>query len=454
MEVALPRSAGAKAGHASHPVGVPLVGGARLPLAFILFGLAGLATAVGWMVAEPSLLGLPHFHPRVVALVHLWLPGFLLSVCIGALYQLMPVVLGTPLVMSAWKLWSHFGLHAFGVSLLVIAFTSGHYEWAAVGGIFVSLGISLLFVAVLRTFGGAKRRDAAAWCFPIATGWLAATVLFGLVLAFNRRWPWLPLSATDLLRAHAHFGLAGFFLTLLQGTTFQLIPMFTMGTLRRPHLIWTGLLATQAGLLALAPGLAWDQSALIRIGAVIIAAGILCSVVAFLETLQTRRRKTIEPGIKAFILGTGALVVSAMIGVGIAFTSVSHLLVSRWITAYGIVIIPGALSLTVLGMLCKIVPFLVWMRAYGPKVGKQPVPIATALASRGLEHSWLAFHLAGLGLLFIGATLASTTTIMVGGVALAISTGCFLSNMLRVLAHLCGSDTKILSPSGVPARSL
>lgn len=36
-------------------------------------------------------------NPLVVALAHLWLPGFLLSVCLGACYQLMPVVLGAAL---------------------------------------------------------------------------------------------------------------------------------------------------------------------------------------------------------------------------------------------------------------------------------------------------------------------------------------------------------------------
>jgi hypothetical protein len=29
------------------------------------------------------------------------------------------------------------------------------------------------------------------------------------------------------------------------------------------------------------------------------------------------------------------------------------------------------------GMLCRIVPFLTWMRAYGPKVGRAPAPAAS-----------------------------------------------------------------------------
>lgn len=406
-----------------------MVGGGLLPLAFIMLGLIALAVSGGWLIRQPDLLGLPYFHPHVVALVHLWLPGFLLSVCIGALYQLMPVVLGAPLRLRVSFLWFHFGLHTVGVILLVVAFATGRFAWAGVGGTLISLGIVILLVAVLRTFVRADRRDAPAWCFPLATGWLAATVLAGVTLAANRHSPWLPLSMMDLLRAHAHLGLAGFFLTLLQGTTFQLIPMFTMGELRRPRLVWAGILATQAGVLTLIPGLAWDQAVAIRAGTVIVAAGIACSGIALQVTLHSRRRKKVEPGIKAFVTGAILLGLATLIGASLAFAPEGSAEVLRVVTTYGVVLIPGALSLMVLGMLCKIVPFLVWMRAYGPKVGKQPVPIATALASRSLEYAWLALHLIGLGLLVAGLSIA-------GGVTLAIATAFFLANMLRVLVHL------------------
>ena len=264
-----------------------------------------------------------------------------------------------------------------------------------------------------------------------------------MALAINRRWPWLPLSALDLLKAHAHLGLAGFFLTLLQCTTFQLIPMFTMGELRRPCLVWAGLLSTQAGLLTLAPGLAWDQAVLMRLGVVILAGGVASSGFALHATLRTRRRKKVEPGITAFVIGATVLGAAVLTGAGLAFAPAGHPWVLRGVAAYGLLLIPGALSLTVLGMLCKIVPFLVWMRAYGPKVGKQPVPVATALASRSLEHCWLGFHLVGVGLLTVGLAIP-------GAVALAVAVVLFLANMLRVLAHLGGGCRRPVACGGAP----
>lgn len=417
------RPASARAGS------VPLVGGGAPPLAFILAGLAALAAAVGWLLTQPSLLALPYLHPQVVAFVHLWLPGFLLSVCIGAVYQLMPVVLGEPLAIRVSVLWIHLALHVAGLVALITAFASGQYAWAGVGGTSVTAGAIILFVATIKTFVRSKRRDAVAWCFPLATGWLAATVLFGVALAINRRAPWLPLSAVNLLRAHAHLGLAGFFLTLLQGTTFQLVPIFTMGEARRPRLIRAGLVGSQAGLLLLAPGLAWDLPVLTHAGAIVFTAAIGCSAVAFHATFRSRRRKKIEPGLHAFVAGCGLLALGVIIGAGLAFAPAGHAATPRWFVAYGLVLIPGALSLVVLGMLCKIMPFLVWMRAYAPKVGKQTVPIATALASRRLEFAWLTAHVAGLALLVVGQT-------RLGGIVLAIGAACFFANTARVLLHL------------------
>ena len=420
----------------SAPRAVPLVGGARLPLAFIGFGLAAFAAGPAWSALDREIFLLPYLHPRVVAFVHLWLPGFLLSVSIGALYQLMPVVLGAPLRAGVTKLWIHFVLHAVGATALVLGFAASRFDYVAAGGSLVAIGTLFLFVTVLRTFSTATRRDAAAWSFPLATGWLAVTVLFGIALALNRRWPWLPLSAVDLLRAHAHLGLVGFFLTLLQGTMFQLIPMFTMGDARRPRLIWTGLLATQAGLPVLTAGLAWHHRLSAIAGAAIIVAGIVCTGIALLATLRTRRRRVLEPGIQAFVAGFGLITLAALGGLALVVAPGDSPAFLQMISGYGIVAIPGALSLCVLGMLCKIVPFLVWMRAYGPKVGKQPVPVATSLASKALERGWLIAHLAAIALLVVACGLPSATLALIGGATLAVSAALFLTTAVRVAAHL------------------
>jgi hypothetical protein len=421
---------------AAPKAGVPLVSGGWIPLAFIAVGLTAFASAAAWMAAEPGVVLLPYLHPRFIALVHLWLPGFLLSVAFGSLYQLMPVVLGTPLRLGRRAPWCHAALHSAGALALVGGFAAGEFVWVALGGISVSAGVGILLTAVLRTFLDSTRRDAPAWSLPLAAMWLSATVFLGVALALNRRWPLLPLGAVELLRAHAHLGLAGFFLTLLQGITFQLVPMFTMGEPRHPRLIWTGLLLAQGGLLVLAPGLAWSLRTAVVAGALLLVAGMASSGAALFATWQTRCRRVLEPALRAFAAGAVAMGAAGVAGLAMLFFVPVRLPSSNGFVAYGLAVVVGGLSFTVLGMLCKIVPFLVWMVVYGPRVGRQPVPLATALASPVLQQVWLWLHGAAVGLLVMAAFLGSTALASVDAWALLAGAGIFLVNVSRVMAHV------------------
>src|SRR5690349_5664104 len=152
MEAGSPRLAAPDTARTPRPPAVSLIGGGRLPLAFIVYGLLLFATACAWLVWNPSLLLQPYLHPRIVALVHLWMPGFLLSVTLGAFYQLMPVVLGAPLQAGPRCPWIHFAAHALGVPALVAGFVSGRFEWVAAGGLFITAGILFLTTVTWRTF--------------------------------------------------------------------------------------------------------------------------------------------------------------------------------------------------------------------------------------------------------------------------------------------------------------
>ena len=415
---------------------VPLVTGARLPLVFIVGGLAAFGVATAWLAGVAWGGFPPFFHPEAVAVAHLWLPGFLLSVCIGASYQMMPVVLGTPLHVRDGWLWTHAGLHFPGVAALVWGLAGGRYLVAALGGLAVAAGVTILGGVALRTFFASRRRDAVAWSLVFAAGWLLATVAAGMTLALNRRQAFLPLSALDLLRAHAHLGLAGYFASLLQGVTFELVPMFTMGTARKSRVTLAGLLATQAGLPILAVGLAWSWRGALTLGAGVLAAGLAATGYALTSTLATRRRRRLDLGVQAFVLGMALLGLGGVGGLVLAFGPASPERMLPGAASYGLVVIVGGLSLTVLGMLAKILPFLVWMKAYGPRVGREPVPVATALSSRLMERLWLGAHLAGLAGLVIGAATGRRGPVAAGGMLLAVGAALWLANAGRVLGHL------------------
>jgi hypothetical protein len=212
----------------------------------------------------------------------------------------MPAALGVELG-SEELAWVHFALHAGGASALVAAMAAWRMEMVAAAALPVGLGALLLAGNVWWTVARARLfRDPVAMAFALAAGWLVATVLAGGLLALNQRWFFLPLSPFALLRAHAHLGIAGFFLTLIQGATFRLVPMFTLATVRSWRRVQAGLLTTQLGLIVLVPALAWEKHILMGIGATLLFAGVALSGWELCVTLASRQKRAIGPGLQGF----------------------------------------------------------------------------------------------------------------------------------------------------------
>jgi hypothetical protein len=409
----------------------------RLPLAFMGLALAWLAVATAFLVFVPGALALPHVHPQVVAITHAWVLGFFVTVACGAVYQLAPVALGTTLANERHGWW-HFGLHATGVPGMVYSFWIWDVKWLGHFGTAVALGILLFAVNTWRTIRRAGRGGVVAWSLGLSAGWLLLTVLAGLVLAANRFWGFIPLDPIALLRAHAHLGLVGFFVTLLQGVSFQLVPMFTLGEVRDWRLARRGLWLSQCGLLGLAPGLAWHFTWLAVFSAVAIAAGMVCSAVALARALATRKKRHLDAGTRTFLQGGVGVILAALGGLALVVPG------SPWGSApggysamvYAVLVVGGGLLPCIAGMMCKIVPFLTWMRAYGPKVGRGPTPAASALTRPRLETWAFAFQGIALLPLLAGTWLMNLMLLRLGAWLLAAGVILFLTDMLGVLRHL------------------
>jgi hypothetical protein len=415
----------------------PAAAGTALPLAFIAFGLIWLAIGTGWLFARTDLLATHHAVPGTVALVHAWVLGFLLPVTFGAIYQLMPIVLGVRLA-SHRRAWVHFGLQAVGATGVVTAMAAWRMEFVTLAAVPVVLGGFLFADNVWRTVARTRPlRDPVAVAFALAAGWLVLTVLAGALLTVNRRWLFLSLSPLALLRAHAHLGVAGFFLTLLQGASFRLVPMFTLGEVRNWRRVWAGLCAMQAGLLGLVPALAWEWPGLAAVAAAVIFTGLALSGWELAATLAARRKRTLVPGLQGFAGGAAVLGIAAVGGLALALAAGRPVAEEpRWAMLYGLAALLGGLIPMVLGMLCKIVPFLVWLRVYAPRIGRQPTPPATGLSRAVLERIWLGGHGLALAALLAGVATEKESLLRLGAGLLAAAVGAYLTNSWVVFSHL------------------
>jgi hypothetical protein len=401
------------------------------------FGLAWLAVAAGWLAARVELLGFHYATPGVVALAHAWILGCLLPVTFGAVYQLLPVVLGGELA-SPRLAWTHFALHAVGAPCLVAAMIVWRMDFVALAAVPVVAGIILFASNVWRTVGGIRwTHDPVATAFALAAGWLVATVLAGAFLALNHLWNFLPPSPLALLRAHAHLGVAGFFLTLLQGAAFRLVPMFTLSTVQSWRRVWVGLLATQVGLTALIPALVGERGVPVCLAATALCAGLGVSGWELAATLAARQKRVLVPGLRGFMGGAAFFACAAAGGLTLAFADDRPAAENpKWAMLYGLVALLGGLLPIVLGMLCKIVPFLVWLRVYAPLIGRQPTPPATGLAKLVLECTWLMLHGLGLGGLVVGIIGANELWLRLGACLLLAGVVALIVNFGIVFSHL------------------
>ena len=107
--------------------------------------------------------------------------------------------------------------------------------------------------------------------------------------------------------------------------------------------------------------------------------------------------------------------------------------------AYAVVAFGGWISLTIVGMMLKIVPFLVWYRTYAPRAGREPRAHARAarLAAGGSARPTRCSR-AELRRWRAPSLLGSESWTRGAGIVLALGALAFVAALGRVLGHLRG----------------
>ncbi|APD08615.1 MULTISPECIES: hypothetical protein [Thermus] len=341
-----------------------------VPAGFIFLGEAFLLWGAWLWVLHPEAFLVPR-HPVGLAGAHLYLLGFGVGVLLGAMHQLLPVVLEAPLyrpglgypVMALW---------ALGVALLALGFA-----WLPV---LVPLGGGLALCALLlfayhayRTFRLAPRWNRVATALAWVVFYLVLTPLLGLVQALALRFGFYD---PERLAWHLLAGLGGVFLLSILGVGYKLLSMFTL-----THGVDEGVL----GLLLWVANLGLGGLTLgERLGYVLLLLAYGLALYDTYRILRHRAKRNLDIGVRHYLAGLGFL--------GLALMALpARPLWAVWWFALGFV------GLVVSGMLYKILPFLVWTHRYAPRAGKERVPLLKDMLPEGLGY--LAGGLWGLGAL-------------------------------------------------------
>jgi len=389
-----------------------------LPLRYFLLGVVSyLLTMAGVAVFGGELTG-STWTPHLLALTHLLTLGTLLSVIMGATYQLLPVVLLA-------KVWSQgLGKAAFWIYLPgMLGMVTGFWTWTpaliGIGGTLVVVAILVFLLNVVLSLkqGATWNRIGAA--MAVALTMLVAAGVVGSLRAAAYSLPGLAVPVANAVIAHAHLAAFGCATLYIFGLSYQMVTMFVV-THGHDRLGWPVLVTGTLGIVTLAAGSLGQLPWLWQIGAVLMSVSCWLWCYDVWRMYRGRTRKALDVGLtlvySALLYLLGATVLGLLLAFGVE-TGLSH---EGMMAAYAFLGLVGFITFTILGWLYKIMPFLSWYHRYSKLVGTKKVPMIKDLFDE--KTAWAGFWLSHAGLVAIALSLLLNFApgVQVGGLLAAL----------------------------------
>jgi len=473
MEAALPISAAPSVSTAQPKQVRATVPSVSLPLRFMLTGLGALFVSVGWIIAKPSILASYHYNQYVIAATHLVVLGFICTVVMGAMYQLIPVALETKLYSERLAKWQ-FGIHIIGFVGMVAMFNVWNMKQVGHFGSVLAVGVGLFVYNMARTLWRVPKWNFVATAITAALIWFSLTIFVGLSIAAAK----CVYEATEglataegvkqvvgglrvvagivshfdaigAMHAHAHLGVVGFFVMLIVGVSYRLIPMFTLTEVQSKRRAALSILLLNIGLAGSVVTILL-RSPLKLMFAVIAVGGLAFFGWELWAMLRARKRPVLDWGLKTFLVAVAMLIPVCLLALVLSWPGLPlNQFFSMLENVYGFLGLFGVVTLAILGMLHKILPFLVWFGVYSPHVGSAQLPLTSQMVSERAQAAGLATYVAALAIISVAILLESELGVRGGGAFLFASLLCFGWNAAKVFSHFRSPQIKPL-PSAKP----
>lgn len=459
MEAVLPISAVASVSASQSKQVRATTPSVSLPLRFMLMGLVALFFAVGWIIAKPSILASYHYNQYVIAATHLVVLGFICTVVMGAMYQLVPVALETKLYSERLAKWQ-FAIHTIGFIGMVAMFNVWNMKQVGHFGSVLAVGVGLFVYNMARTLWCVPKWNFVVTAIAAALVWFSLTIFVGLSIAAAK----CAYEATEglataegvkqvvgglrvvagivsrfdaigAMHAHAHLGVVGFFVMLIVGVSYRLIPMFTLTEVQSKRRAALSILLLNIGLAGSVVTILL-RNPLKFMFTVIAIGGLVFYGWELRAMLRARKRPVLDWGLKTFLVAVVLLIPVCLLALLLSWpTHPLNQFFSMLENVYGFLGLFGVVTLAILGMLHKILPFLVWFGVYSPHVGRAQLPLTSQMVSEPAQAAGLATYLTAL-VIISGAILSeSEVGVRVGGVFLLGSLILFGWNTVKVFSH-------------------
>ena len=443
MEAILPKSAVVESKPAPQnlvrPASAPSLAGmqaaaVRLPLCFVLTGVLSLLVSGGVLLAQPDLLAMYHYTPHLIAITHLFVLGFICSIVMGAMYQLVPVTLETQL-FSEKTVKFQFAAHVIGFVGMVWAFWNFNMAMVGIFGSVLTLGVGLFVFNLGYTLAKVKRWNTIKFGITSALLWLSATVAAGLFVTASKFWTFFAFQPLAAMHAHAHLGVVGVFVLMIVTVSYKLVPMFTLSELQSERRAWASVALINIGLVGIFITVLFQEPfkplfSLVTIGGFILYGWEMVAI------LRARNRRVLDWGMRYFLTAIGLLLPLSILALALTWSGLPVNAVTMQLeSVYGLLGMIGLVGLAILGMLYKIVPFLVWFHSYSRHIGRAKVPALADMYSVPLQIAGFWTFLTGLAGLSVATAWSHAAGIQWGGGLLVLSLAIFALNMGKMLDH-------------------
>jgi hypothetical protein len=257
------------------------------------------------------------------------------------------------------------------------------------------------------------------------------------------------------MHAHAHLGAVGVFLMLIVGISYKLLPMFTLSEIQSVWRARISIVLLNLGLLGSFFTILLRSPAKVAF-ALVAVVGLAVYGYETLAIVRARKRRTLDWGVKYFLTAVCLLAPLSMLALVLSWPTLPFTAFTGQLeNLYGFLGFIGVFSMAIIGMLYKIVPFLVWYKTYSNRIGLMKVPALADLYSHRVQALAYWTYLAGLVVTTVAILLASAAIVRWGAALLTLSLLFFAVNIGKILRHLVapvnGGSTRASTPHSVPA---
>lgn len=383
------------------------------------------------MVFSPESFTRHYFTPHLLTIVHVAALGWGTMIIFGAAHQLLPVICEQDLYSEKMASFVWYTL-TLGMILLTTNFWNLTVGWVMIaGGSLIVISAALYLFNVLKTSRIFNKYSVQKLFLVSSAIWLLFTVIVGLLLAINLKFPFFKQSHLEILKLHSHAGIAGWFLQLITGVSSKLVPMFLLGKSKKDYLLnWAFIFQNLGLILFLVDGYFIGVSVRVLIYAATVLIGVVFWLLYLYDNFKNRLRKRVELLMKHAFLSFLAVVISILLLPAVYFSNGY-----RWTMLYGTILFMGWITSIILGKTFKTLPFIIWNDHYKNLSGKVKVPLPKDLYSEKLTVWQFRIFIVAFLVFASGIIVQQVIIIRIGAILWVSVAVLYNVNVFKLMLH-------------------